>query len=98
MIDQQQEDTRIQLLKCTRQKCSHVFTSEEFKKVPWPGQSCGKLMVCPQCENDSTYTLGSDGIAADPETRINAHDIEPSNRLGLKMRRRVFAAKRRAIK
>lgn len=88
---------QVQLLKCAKQVCSHVFTDEEYKKIPWKGVSGGEHMVCPKCENDSTFTLWHDGTICRPGYRINAHDIEPSPRLGIRMRKRILAAKQRAV-
>lgn len=89
---------QVQLLKCARRVCSHVFTDNEYSKIPWEGVLGCERMVCPECENDSTFTLWHDGTICRPCYLINAHDIEPSPRLGPQMRRKVLAAKRRAIK
>lgn len=97
MTCKKSEGIKIQLLKCARNGCSHVFTDDEYKEVPFSGTLSGADLVCPRCENDSTYTLDHNGILTNPGATIDAHDIEPSRRLGLKMRRRVLAARRRAV-
>ena len=89
---------QISLLKCARQACSHVFTSEEYKTIPRKWELGGIMMVCPKCNNDSMYTLWYDGTICNPCYHIDAHDIDPSSCLGEKMRREMIAAKRRALK
>lgn len=89
---------QVQLLKCARQACSHVFTDKEYKKIPHKWAFGGEMMVCPRCENDSMFTLWHDGTICNPCYHVNAYDIEPSIRLGIKMRQEMLAAKRRALK
>jgi len=93
--------TIITLLQCSKQRCGHVLLESEQEKVPHPDFTNAKLHVCPKCHGDSFYTLNAQGQArrmSDTWPRgIIAEDINPSPRMGLKMRRRLFAAKNRAL-
>lgn len=93
--------TIITLLQCSKQRCGHVLLESEQEKVPHPDFEHAKIYVCPKCCGDSFYTLNAQGQArrqSDTGPReILAEDISPSARMGLKMRRRLFAAKNRAL-
>jgi len=56
-----------------------------------------KVAICPKCGNDSFYTLNRHGQKINKMNEpLDPTTIEPSPRMGLKMRRRIFAARRRA--
>jgi hypothetical protein len=92
----------VHLLQCAKQRCGHVLLDHERGNMPsrwWAGST---VYVCPKCGNESFYTLNAQGRCRTTKDRdlpreINAHDIEPSPRMGLKIRRRILAAKRRAL-
>jgi hypothetical protein len=93
----------VHLMQCARQRCGHVMLEDERTSVPdklWDGFT---VKVCPKCDNESFYTLNTQGCCRTTKDRdlpreINAHDIEPSPRMGMKMKVRILSAKRRAIK
>lgn len=94
--------TKIELLQCSKQRCGHVHLETERAGVPskiWEGATTS---VCPKCGCTSFYTLTAQGRCRTTKDRdlpreINAEDIDPSPRMGLKMKRRILAAKRRAL-
>lgn len=89
------------LLQCSRQRCGHVLTEDEYVWTPDPAWPSSKIALCPKCAGESFYTLNARGQArksSDTGPReINPADIEPSPKMGLKMKRRILAAKRRAL-
>ncbi|WP_395737433.1 hypothetical protein [Prosthecobacter sp.] len=94
--------TKIELLQCCKQRCGHVMVESEREWIPRHLGSPVKTAVCPKCGGDSFYTLNAQGQCRTTKDRdtpreINAEDINPSPRMGLKMRRRLFAAKNRAL-
>lgn len=58
-----------------------------------------KVATCPKCAGEEFYTLNAQGQARrmgdDSPREIDPRDIQPSPRMGLKMKRRLLAAKRR---
>lgn len=92
----------VELLQCAKQRCGHVLTYDEHVWVQTDGyeHNC-KTGTCPKCGNDSFYHLNAMGkirLSSDESPRkINPNDISPSPRMGLKMKRRILAAKRRAL-
>ncbi len=100
---QQPERRLVTLLQCGKSRCGHVLTEAEYDWKPDLERDSflGKTAYCPKCGGDSFYTLNAQGQArrmSDPGPReIDPETIEPSPRMGLKMRRRLLAAKRRAI-
>ncbi len=94
--------TPIHLLQCSKQRCGHVLLKTEQDKIPSRLWANATVSVCPKCGNESFYTLTAQGRCRTTKDRdlpleINAEDIAPSPRMGLKMRRRLFAAKNRAL-
>lgn len=97
-----QTGTVIHLMQCSKQRCGHVLLETEEAKVPHPDYKNATISVCPKCGCNSFYTLNAQGRCRTTKDRdlpreINAEDINPSPRMGLKMRRRLLAAKRRAL-
>lgn len=93
---------KIHLMQCSKQRCGHVLLDTERVWVPkdkWIDVG-GTVAICPKCGGDSFYTLNEKGQTrkgGDTSTREIDHDsIAPSPRMGLKMKRRLLAAKRRA--
>lgn len=94
--------TVITLLQCCKQRCGHVLLESEQEQVPHPDFKNATVSVCPKCGGNSFYTLNEQGRCRTTKDRdlpreILAEDISPSPRMGLKMRRRLFAAKNRAL-
>lgn len=93
--------TIIHLMQCAKQRCGHVLLESEREWIPVSRDEQTKSAVCPKCSGDSFYTLNTQGqrrMRRDEGPReILAEDINPSPRMGLKMRRRLFAAKNRAL-
>jgi len=89
----------VRLLKCGKQRCSHVFTDDEYVDIPHPEWANSSIRTCPKCGNDSVWMLDKNGRVVDlgRSDGIDPGDIEPSPRMGLKMKRRILAAKRRAL-
>ncbi len=92
----------ILLLQCGKRVCGHVLTKDEQEWIPHPDFREGsKLAVCPQCGHEEFYTLNAQGQKrrmSDPHPwEIDPADVEPSPKMGLKMKRRILAAKRRAM-
>jgi hypothetical protein len=91
----------IHLMQCAKQCCGHVLIESEREWVPsrcWKGANDA---VCPKCGGASFFTLNAQGqcrMQRDTGPReIDPNDISPSLRMGLKMKRRLFAAKKRAL-
>ena len=91
----------VTLLECCKARCGHILLSSEYVEKPdrrWKGSM---ICTCPKCGGESFYTLNSAGQArrmSDNSTReITPDSIEPSEKMGLKKRRRIFAAKSRAL-
>lgn len=89
------------LLECGKSRCQHILLNTEYVGKPdksWPGST---LQTCPKCGGDSFYTLDPVGRArrmSDNAPReIDPESIQPSEKMGLKKRRRIFAAKARAL-
>jgi len=94
--------TKIELLQCSKHRCGHVYLKDERGSVPSKDWEGATTSVCPKCGGDSFYTLTAQGRCRTTKDRdlpreINAEDIDPSPRMGLKMKRRILAAKRRAL-
>lgn len=96
--------TPIVLLQCCKQRCGHVLLESEQEWVPTRigGSLSTKTAICPKCSGNAFYTLNAQGQARKSRDResprqINAEDIAPSPRMGLKMKRRLYAAKNRAL-
>lgn len=92
----------IHLMQCAKQRCGHVLLETEQELIPCPERSNVRFHVCPKCGGDAFYTLNEQGRCRTTKDRdkpreILAEDISPSPRMGLKMRRRLFAAKNRAL-
>ena len=86
----------VRLLKCGKQTCSHVLTEGEQENTPDPERSYVSIHTCPKCGNDDFWMLDKNGLTVNKSEEINVNDIDPSPRLGLKMKRRILAAKKRA--
>lgn len=94
--------TPVTMLECSRVKCGHILLKTEQSSRPsalWAGST---VHTCPKCGNESFYTLHANGRHRTTKDRdipleIMAEDINPSPRMGLKRRRRLFAAKHRAL-
>lgn len=94
----------VTLVQCCKSRCGHVLTEDEYVWIPDDDSRFrgSKRAVCPKfCGGRSFYTLNTSGQhrkSGDTGLReIDPTEIEPSPRLGLKMKRRLLAAKRRAI-
>ena len=94
----------VRLLQCGRKSCGHVLTESERDWVKSKDFEGARTAVCPECGNDDFYTLNAAGQAmttrdmrdgADRE--IDPATIEPSPRMGPKMKARILDAKRRAL-
>jgi hypothetical protein len=91
------------LLKCGRKSCSHVLIEEEREWLEDPLWTARKTATCPKCSNDGFFTLNEKGQEITMKDRdkyrggIDVNLIEPSPRMGLKMKRRIFRAKRHAL-
>jgi len=93
---------KVKLIQCGRHSCGHILLEDERDWKPLTEWS-GKRAICPKCGEDSFYTLNEKGQKTTMSQRDQYRDgidpatIEPSSRMGLKMRRRILAAKRRAM-
>lgn len=93
----------VRLIQCGRRSCGYVLTEDEREWSQDPEWEFRKTAICPKCGEDSFYTLNERGQKITFKERDKYRDgldpttIEPSPRMGLKMRRRILAAKRRAI-
>ena len=90
---------KVKLLKCGKKTCSHVLTEDEQVWIP---SDMGRSATCPKCGKDSFYSLNELGQEVTWNERekyregVNVDDIVPSERMGLKMKRRILRAKRHA--
>ncbi len=93
----------VSLLQCGKQRCGHVLLEEERAWTAPKGSLNRRVAICPKCGHDSFYTLNEKGqqiTTRDREQYRHGLDptmIEPSPRMGLKMKRRILAVKRRAL-
>lgn len=91
----------VRLIQCGRASCGYVLTEDEQKWVPHPEFENSTTGTCPKCGKDSFYHLNAQGqkrrMSEPLPWEIDPNDIEPSPKMGLKMKRRILAAKRRAI-
>lgn len=99
--DYQKPKILVRLTQCSKASCGHVMTESEHVWVPDPRWKGSRTGTCPKCGNNSFYSLNALGqkrsISDTGPREIAPEDIEPSPRMGLKMKRRILAAKRRAI-
>ena len=94
--------TTVVLLECSRARCGHVLLESEQSSRPSALWASTTVSTCPRCGNESFYTLHASGRHRTMKDiklplEINAEDIDPSPRMGIKRRRRLFAAKHRAL-
>ena len=93
----------VRLVQCARKSCGHVLLEDERGWTLPKGALFSRTAICPKCSNHSFYTLNEKGqqiTMRDSEKYrhgIDPASIEPSPRMGLKMKRRILAAKRRAL-
>lgn len=95
-----QPKTLVRLIQCGRRSCSYVLTEDERD---WMPNGFGKTAVCPICGNDGFYRLKPNGQKMTMSERDQYRDgidpatIEPSPRMGPKMKAYLRDAKRRAL-
>ncbi len=94
----------VRLLQCGRKSCGHVLTEAEREWVKSKDFEGARTAVCPECGNDDFYTLNAAGqsmtmrqMRESGEREIDPATIEPSPRMGPKMKARILDAKRRAL-
>lgn len=91
----------VELMQCGKTSCGHVLIESEQVWVPNPEWKHSKTATCPKCGNDCFFSLNAQGqkrkMSDTCPRKIPPSDIQPSPRMGLKMRRRILAAKSRAI-
>lgn len=93
----------VHLIQCGRRACSHVLTEDEREWTAPEGALRRRTAICPQCGCDNFYTLNESGQSITFRDRekyrngLNPADIEPSPRLGPKMKNRLLAVKARII-
>lgn len=94
----------MELLECSRQRCGHILWKQEMADIPHPAYANATQQVCPKCGCESFYTLTAQGRARTTKDsrenkprEINPADIAPTPRMGLKRKRRLLAAKVRAM-
>jgi len=93
----------VRLIQCGRRSCSYVLTEDERDWEQHPKWDSGKVAVCPICGNDGFYTLKPNGQKMTMSERDQYRDgidpatIEPSPRMGPKMKAYLRDAKRRAL-
>lgn len=92
----------ITLIECAKQRCGHILLESEQEWTEGVGPLKRRTAICPKCGHDSFYTLTAQGSARTTKDRdtpreIDPRQIEPTPRMGLTRRRRLLAAKRRAL-
>lgn len=93
----------VRLIECGRRSCGYILTEDEREWSEDPEWEGRKTAICPKCGEDGFYTLNESGQRITMRDRDKYRDgidpatIEPSPRMGLTRRRRIFAAKLRAI-
>lgn len=94
-------ERRVSLIQCAKNRCGYVLTEDEQVWVPTRDIPNSRTGTCPKCGNDSFYHLNAIGQkrrSSEPlPWEVKISDITPSPRMGLKMKRRILGAKRRAI-
>jgi hypothetical protein len=94
-------DNLVKLIQCGRRSCSHVLLEDERAERP---NDFGYTLICPKCGNDDFYTLKENGrktVWSERDLYRNGIDpnlIEPTTRMGPKMRAALLSAKERALK
>jgi hypothetical protein len=90
----------VHLLQCARAKCGHVLTKDEYD---WKPSGIGKTAICPMCGCSEFYSLKANGqkmtMKDHDENRdgINPELIDPTPRMGPKLKASLLAAKRRIL-
>lgn len=93
----------VRLIQCGRRACSHILTEDEREWTRPLGELRRRTAICPQCGCDNFYTLNERGQSItfrELENYRNGLDpatIEPSPRMGSKMKSRLLAAKARIL-
>lgn len=94
----------IRLVKCGKRSCGYVLAESERQWIDHPELESATMAVCPLCRCSSFYALRNDGkeitvrdSRAGITNEFEAATIEPSARLGAKMKRLLLAAKARAL-
>lgn len=92
---------KITLVQCCKGRCGYVLLESEYIWFSEAMSRFSKTAHCPKCQGLEFYTLNSKGQAR-KQSDIGPRDIDPttinpSSRMGLKMRRRILAAKKRAL-
>lgn len=87
------------LCECSSRKCGHIYLLGELR---WFAENDGTNRgSCPKCGEESYYPLNASGQCRKGSYRgphdVAAQDIAPSPKMGLKRKRRILAAKARAI-
>lgn len=91
---------KVILMQCGRRSCGHVLLDTEREWIP---NGIGETACCPKCGEEGFYHLNELGQTLKMSQReqyrhgVDPHLINPSTRMGLKMRRRIFAVKARAL-
>lgn len=86
----------VRLIQCGRRSCGHVLTEDErpLRRDDDRRSTC----ICPKCGEDSFYTLNEKGQSINQMSyELDPSTIEPSPRMGPKMKARILDAKRRAM-
>jgi len=90
----------VHLLQCGRAKCGHVLTKDEYD---WKPSGIGATAICPMCGCSEFYSLKANGqkmtMKDHEENRdgINPELIEPTPRMGPKLKASLINAKRRIL-
>lgn len=90
----------IRMLQCGKKSCSHIFTDDEHVWLPG---TIGKRACCPLCHNGDYYTLKENGQKMTMQERepyrkgIDPNAIEPTAKMGPKMRLRLERVKVRSL-
>ena len=97
------ELTKVKLIQCGRRSCSYVLDEDERAWEQHPEWEDGKVAVCPICGQDDFFTLKPNGqkvrVSEMDEYRdgIDPNLIEPTPRMGPKMKAYLRDAKRRIM-
>lgn len=99
-MSEQIQSPLVKLIQCGRRSCSYVLLGDERRWLP---KDIGRTACCPFCGNDDFYTLKANGqktVWSERDLYRNGIDpnlIEPTPRMGPKMRSALLDAKRRAL-
>lgn len=86
------EPQLVQLVKCCKQKCSHILTDDFYDWLE-SEDGYGRTAHCPKCNGTEFYTLNHKGQQENHASKLDPTTIEPTNRMGNKLRTKLLTVR-----